>query len=131
MTAIKDISNALEKIHGILSFIDDRLNHKIPMTIEQLLEKISPIIDEEIINHAKDKNLTPIGGEIKLNMQTDNNILASWEFYFSDNHKNISKIGSKNTISQNSLTTDAILQVQSHDLIFNINLPINLIKVHF
>lgn len=107
--------------HQIMDKIDE-FHHIEPITIEQLIDKLSPSIDKEIIKHHQ-KNLKPIGGELKLSIQENHSILAVWEFYFTNEYNSYHKIGGNKTIEPSWLIDDDYQKIKSKPLTFEITQP--------
>ena len=54
-----------------------------PQETGEFIQKISPVIDKEILNIARKEQLTPTGGELKLSIDDKTeDVLVSWDFYF-------------------------------------------------
>lgn len=121
---LKITNEKINKGHEILDKLHEQ-HHIDPMTIDDFLHKLSPIVDEKIIEEmAKNSSLKPIKGEFKLSIEHgSNNVLTEWDFYFIDNHQQYKKIGSKKVFDKDFFTTDAYAQIQNTSPAFDIEAP--------
>lgn len=119
---IQKTNHMMEKGHQVMDKIDAEYQIA-PMTIEQLLNNFSPVIDEKIIQHVKSTQETPVGGEIKFSLKSDNEILAIWDFYFTDKNNKYKKISSEKIIAKSSVTDDAYQHIKGNSPTFNIDPP--------
>lgn len=120
---LKTIKNMADKGNQLMDKIDDSF-HVEPLSIKQLLNYLSPVIDEKIIEQMKDTTLKPIGGELKLIAQLNNDILVIWDFYFINTQNKYIKIGNEKIIKQSRLTHEACEQIKSNVMVFDIKTPI-------
>lgn len=108
-------------VKDIFSEILDNLK---PQELSEFLEKISPVIDKEIIRISKKENLTPNGGELKLFANKEKeDIILEWDFYFTDEKKQIIKKSSNRIVSGNLFTKEAIEIIKNQSPLYQIEPP--------
>lgn len=94
-----------------------------PVSLNDFLMELSPIIDEKIIDHAKYNQLTPVGGSISLSKNpSDDNVLVAWEFYFSNNEKKLQKIQSEKIFDKGIFDAESYQKI-INGLNFDIDVP--------
>lgn len=121
---LKLANDGINKGHDVLDKLNEQ-HHIEPMTIDDLLNKFSPIIDEQIsLEMKKYPNLKPIEGEFKLSIEPhSNNVLAVWEFYFIDNHQQYKKINSQKVFDKDFFTAEDYTKIQNTSPTFKIESP--------
>jgi hypothetical protein len=118
MQTIKD------KIKEILEQVFNKENGS-PKTIEQLLNEISPSIDNIILDYSKNRKLKPFGGEIKLSVheRNSNKIVIHWDLYFLDENQKYQKVSSEKTISKSMLDDQSYQKIKKNSPVFVIDPP--------
>lgn len=96
---------------------------KPPQTIEQLLNEISPKVDDVMIDYTKNHPYKPLGGEIKLTIHSSNAVLIHWDLYFLDDREKHQKVSSKKIIDKSLLTSDAYEKIKTDSPTFIIHPP--------
>lgn len=104
----------------------DELNAKYetnPVSLNDFLMELSPIIDAKIIAHAQVNQLIPVGGGIALSKNlSDDNVLVAWEFYFSNNEKKLQKIHSEKIFDKEIFESESYQKIINR-LSFDIDVP--------
>lgn len=119
---LKSTTEMMNKGHEVMDKLDAKYQVK-PLTLDELLNNFSPIIDEKVIRHAKSTHETPVGGEIKFTAKSDNEILAVWEFYFTDSQNKYKKISSEKVIEKSSVTDETYQHIKANSPTFSIDPP--------
>ncbi|OPH34889.1 hypothetical protein [Moraxella lacunata] len=100
---------------------------KEPVSIEYILDNISPDIDKEIIDTVSKKELNPIGGEIIIYIDNHTkDVIIEWDFYFKDRQgksDQMTKISSKKMVRQEYITRDDYFSLKNKPLNFPITSP--------
>lgn len=120
---LKFANHAIEESNKVMDKLDEKY-HVDPMTIEDFLQKISPSIDEKILATAKEENVTPVGGEIRLSINPNTqDVLIVWEFYFINQIQQYKKINSKKVINKDFFITEAYVEIKNNSPVYNIEAP--------
>jgi len=100
---------------------------KEPVSIEYILDNISPDIDKKIIDTVSKKELNPIGGEINIYIDDHTkDVIIEWDFYFEDRQgksNQMTKISSKKMVRQEYITRDDYFSLKNEPLKFSIISP--------
>mgnify|MGYP007072579645 FL=1 len=100
---------------------------KEPVSIEYILDNISPDIDKKIIDTVSKKELNPIGGEINIYIDDHTkDVIIEWDFYFEDRQgksDQMTKISSKKMVRQEYITRDDYFSLKNEPLKFQIISP--------
>ena len=84
-----------------------------PQETGEFIQKISPVIDKEILNISQKEQLTPTGGELKLSIDDKTkDVLVSWDFYFINTNQEFIKKSSTRIVNK-ALFNDNALQTIS------------------
>lgn len=119
---LRAANHIMEHGNAVMDELDKKY-HIDPITVEQYLTQISSSIDGEIIKYQQSKHFQPLGGEIKLNKDTQSdNVLVAWDFYFADNHKKMHKIGSHQVLNKEYFVKDSYERIIK-GLAFDIHPP--------
>jgi hypothetical protein len=95
-----------------------------PQETGEFIQKISPVIDKEILNIARKEQLTPTGGELKLSIDDKTeDVLVSWDFYFMNINQEFIKKSSIRIVNKALFTSNAIQTISSHSPVYNIQPP--------
>ena len=87
-----------------------------PQETGEFIQKISPVIDKEILNISQKEQLTPTGGELKLSIDDKTkDVLVSWDFYFINTNQEFIKKSSTRIVNK-ALFNDNALQTISTQL---------------
>lgn len=124
--AIQVASMVADKGNEFLDKLEPELESKLKskfLSVEELLDNYSPIIDEKIIEYAKSTQETPIGGEFGLQVNSDEDVLLTWEFYFTDSQNKYKKIGSEKAIQKSLLADEVYAQIKANSPKFTIDPP--------
>lgn len=120
---LKVANHVMTEGHKVMDKLDEKY-HIEPMNIDVFLQKMSPSIDEKVLETAKLEHTTPVGGEIKLSIeQSSGHVLAVWEFYFIDSKKQYKKINSQKVFDKDFFTVEAYTQIKNTSPTFNIEAP--------
>lgn len=113
-----------DKIKEILKQIFHNEN-KPPKTLEQLLDEISPSIDNIIIDYSKNKQLKPLGGEIKLSIHNHNSneVVIHWDLYFLDENQQYQRMSSEKVINKSMLDAESYQKIKESSPKFAIDPP--------
>lgn len=93
------------------------------ISIEELLGRFSSNIDQEVIKTAKQKKLTPIGGELVASIKDEKSILLSWDFYYTDSNGQYHKTHSEKHITQEFISQESLDKIKPSPIVFQINPP--------
>ncbi|OBX51975.1 hypothetical protein [Moraxella nonliquefaciens] len=100
---------------------------KEPVSIEYILDNISPDIDKKIIDTVSKKELNPISGEIIIYIDDHTkDVIIEWDFYFEDRQgksDQMTKISSKKMVRQEYITRDDYFSLKNEPLKFQIISP--------
>lgn len=100
---------------------------KEPVSIEYILDNISPDIDKKIIDTVSKKELNPISGEIIIYIDDHTkDVIIEWDFYFEDRQgksNQMTKISSKKMVRQEYITRDDYFSLKNEPLKFPIISP--------
>lgn len=119
---LKTANHIMENGNAIMDKLDAKY-HIDPISVEKYLTQISPKIDEEIIKYQQSSHFQPLGGEIKLSKDNQSDDVAVvWDFYFTDSHKKIHKIGSQKVIDKGFFVQESYERIIK-GLIFDIYPP--------
>lgn len=121
---------AMNRLYKVLStpitidIIGEVFFQKKPMNIDEFLNKLSTIIDREILKISEKEGLTSIGGELKLRfVEESQNISVFWDFYFQDKKQQTIKKSSERLIKNNLFTEESIEFVKARNPIYPISAP--------
>lgn len=115
-------SEIIQKSNALMDRLDETY-HIEKITLESLLQELSPKIDQEIIKTAKQGNLTPVAGDLKISVKDDKHLSIFWEFYYTDSNNKYHKTQSEKVIDNSFLTDDSITRIKTQPLAFPINPP--------
>lgn len=119
---LKTANHIMENGNAIMDRLDAKY-HIDPISVEQYLTQISPKIDEEIVKYWQTSHFQPLGGEIKLNKDTQSDDVAVvWDFYFVDSQKKMHKIGSQKTMDKGFFVQESYERIIK-GLVFDIDTP--------
>lgn len=118
----------LSRVYRVLSTSIDKdifkniSNNAQIISLERLINEISPILDKEILKITQTENLTPIGGEIKFEAK-NNDIYISWNFYFQDKQGNLVKKSSQRIINGNAIDKNSFDYIEQNSPTYTIDTP--------
>ena len=121
----------IKKVMAVMTTLDaiQEINKKKkePVSIEYILDNISPDIDKKIIDTVSKKELNPIGGEINIYIDDHTkDVIIEWDFYFEDRQgksDQMTKISSKKMVRQEYITRDDYFSLKNEPLKFQIISP--------
>lgn len=96
---------------------------RLPQTIEQLLNEISPQVDELMVGHAKKHSCKALGGELKTTTHDNGSIFIQWDLYFVDTHQKYQKIHGNKSIARSSIIQKDYEMIKNNSPVFTINPP--------
>lgn len=119
-----ELLQAIQKNKEFLNDCHTKFEHK-SMSIEDFIQKISPTIDEKIIDEIKkNPNLKPIEGEFKLSVDKNtHDVCIAWNFYFIDSQQKYIKTESLFFLKKEHFTEQAYAQIKENLSIFKIESP--------
>lgn len=95
-----------------------------PQETGEFIQKISPVIDKEILNIAQKEQLTPTGGELKLSIDDKTkDVLVNWDFYFMNTNQEFIKKSSTRMVNKALFTNNAIQTISTQSPAYNIQPP--------
>ena len=90
----------------------------------EFIQKISPVIDKEILNIAQKEQLTPTRGELKLSIHDKTkDVLVNWDFYFMNTNQEFIKKSSTRMVNKALFTNNAIQTISTQSPAYNIQPP--------
>lgn len=121
----------IKKVMAVMTTLDAIqeifFKEKEPVSIEYILDNISPDIDKKIIDTVSKKELNPIGGEINIYIDDHTkDVIIEWDFYFEDRQgksDQMTKISSKKMVRQEYITRDDYFSLKNEPLKFQIISP--------
>ena len=121
----------IKKVMAVMTTLDAIqeifFKEKEPVSIECILDNISPDIDKKIIDTVSKKELNPIGGEINIYIDDHTkDVIIEWDFYFEDRQgksDQMTKISSKKMVRQEYITGDDYFSLKNEPLKFSIISP--------
>lgn len=121
----------IKKVMAVMTTLDAIqeifFKEKEPVSIEYILDNISPDIDKKIIDTVSKKELNPIGGEINIYIDDHTkDVIIEWDFYFKDRQgksNQMTKISSKKMVRQEYITRDDYFSLKNEPLKFQIISP--------
>lgn len=118
----------LSRIYRILSTSVDKdifkntLINAQSLSLETLINEISPILDKEILKIAQKEHLIPIGGQVKFETKI-NDISIIWNFYFQDKQNNLVEKSSQRIINGNAIDKNSFDYIKKNSPTYNIDAP--------
>lgn len=95
-----------------------------PQETGEFIQKISPVIDKEILQIAQKEQLEPTGGELKLSIDDKNkDVLVSWDFYYINKNQEFIKKSSARIVNKALFTDNAIQMISTQSPVYNIQPP--------
>ena len=95
-----------------------------PQETGEFIQKISPVIDKEIINISQKEQLTPTGGELKLSIDDKTkDVLVSWDFYFINTNQEFIKKSSTRIVNKALFNDNALQTISTQLPAYNIQPP--------
>ena len=90
----------------------------------EFIQKISPVIDKEILNISQKEQLTPTGGELKLSIDDKTkDVLVSWDFYFINTNQEFIKKSSTRIVNKALFNDNALQTISTQLPAYNIQPP--------
>lgn len=95
-----------------------------PQETGEFIQKISPVIDKEILNISQKEQLTPTGGELKLSIDDKTkDVLVSWDFYFINTNQELIKKSSTRIVNKALFNDNALQTISTQLPAYNIQPP--------
>ena len=95
-----------------------------PQETGEFIQKISPVIDKEILNISQKEQLTPTGGELKLSIDDKTkDVLVSWDFYFINTNQEFIKKSSTRIVNKALFNDNALQTISTQLPAYNIQPP--------
>lgn len=95
-----------------------------PQETGEFIQKISPVIDKEILNISQKEQLTPTGGELKLSIDDKTkDVLVSWDFYFINTNQEFIKKSSTRIVNKALFNDNALQMISTQLPAYNIQPP--------
>ena len=95
-----------------------------PQETGEFIQKISPVLDKEILNISQKEQLTPTGGELKLSIDDKTkDVLVSWDFYFINTNQEFIKKSSTRIVNKALFNDNALQTISTQLPAYNIERP--------
>ncbi|MDO5652282.1 MAG: hypothetical protein Q4G13_09170 [Moraxella sp.] len=120
---LKKFELGMEVGNKLMDKADEKFQIK-KLDLESLIETLSKVIDEKVIDISRENNYIPLGGEIQLSTPQNQSVIqVAWDFYFNDQHQKIQKTSSKKEMAYEYITDETIKYIAENSPKFNINAP--------